>query len=107
MNIRAVIFTCMVLFPSSLFAREKTDVIVMKNGDRITCEIKGLSAGVLSIKLSYVEGIVGLEWAQVARLESNQLFLVQTEDGTVYTGKLSAVAASGEHPMSIQVALDA
>ena len=104
MNIRAVIFTCMVLFSSSLFAREKTDVIVMKNGDRITCEIKGLSAGVLSIRLSYVEGIVGLQWAQVAHMESNQLFLVQTEDGTVYTGKLSTVATSGERPMSIQIA---
>ena len=67
MNIRVVIFTCMVLFSSSLFAREKTDVIVMKNGDRLTCEIKGLSAGVLSVKLTYVQGTVGLEWAQVAR----------------------------------------
>ena len=104
MNIRVVIFTYMVLFSSSLFAREKTDVIVMKNGDRLTCEIKGLSGGVLSIKLTYVQGTVGLEWAQVARLESNQLFLVQTEDGTVYTGKLSTVAISGERPMSIQVA---
>ena len=104
MNTRVVIFSCMVLFSSSLFAREKTDLVVMKNGDRLTCEIKGLSAGVLSIRLSYVEGIVGLEWAQVARMESNQLFLVQTEDGTVYTGKLSTVATSGERPMSIQIA---
>ena len=104
MKISAVIFGCMVLFSSPLFAREKTDVVVMKNGDRLTCEIKGLSAGVLSIRLSYVEGIVGLEWAQVGRLESNQLFLVQTEDGTVYTGKLSTVAMSGERPMSIQIA---
>jgi hypothetical protein len=104
MKIRAVIFGCMVLFSSPLFAREKTDVIVMKNGDRLTCEIKGLSAGVLSIRLTYVQGTVGLEWAQVARLESNQLFLVQTEDGTVYTGKLSTVATSGERPMGIQVA---
>jgi hypothetical protein len=29
------------LLAASLFARESTDVIVMKNGDRITCEIKG------------------------------------------------------------------
>ena len=76
----------------------------MKNGDRLTCEIKGLSAGVLSVKLSYAQGTVGVEWAQVARLESDQLFLVQTEDGTVYTGKLSTAATSGERPMSIQIA---
>jgi hypothetical protein len=34
-------------FSLPLFAGEKTDVIVMKNGDRFTCEIKSLSAGVL------------------------------------------------------------
>lgn len=32
------------------------------------------------------------------------MFLVQTEDGTVYTGKLSTVTTSSERPMSIQVA---
>ena len=104
MKIKVVILGCMVLFSSPLFGREKTDVIVMKNGDRLTCEIKGLSAGVLSIRLTYVQGTVGLEWAQVAQLESNQLFLVQTEDGTVYTGKLSTVVMSGKRPMGIQVA---
>jgi hypothetical protein len=55
--------------PSSLV--KNTDVIVMKNG-----EIKGLSAGVLSVKLKYAQGTIGLEWAQVVHLESNQLFLI-------------------------------
>jgi Protein of unknown function, DUF481 len=104
MKIRVIVLSCVVLFSPYLFAREKTDEVVMKNGDRLTCEIKGLSAGVLSVKLSYAQGTTGIEWAQVARLESNQLFLVQTEDGTVYTGKLSAVATSGDRPMSIHVA---
>ena len=49
----------------------------MKNGDRMTCEIKGLSAGVLSVKLSYAQGTIGVQWSEVAHLESNQLFLVQ------------------------------
>ena len=30
-------------------AREKTDVLVMTNGDRFTCEIKGLDAGTLYV----------------------------------------------------------
>jgi Protein of unknown function, DUF481 len=104
MKIRVLIFSLTLFFCSPLFAREKTDVIVMKNGDRFTCEIKGLSAGVLSVKLSYAQGTVSLEWAQVARLESDQLFIVQTEDGTVYTGELSTAAKSGERPMSIEIA---
>src|SRR5262245_21504351 len=31
--------------PCSAFARAKKDVLVMKNGDRITCEIKELAQG--------------------------------------------------------------
>ncbi len=104
MNIRLVTFSCILLLSLPLFAREKTDVIVMKNGDRLTCEIRGLSEGVLSVKLSYAQGTIGVEWTQVARLESDQLFLVQTEDGTVYTGKLSIAAASGDRPASIHIA---
>src|SRR5271168_2997963 len=104
MKIRVIIFSFTLLVCSPLFAREKTDVIVMKNGDRLTCEIRGLSAGVLSVKLNYVQGTMGVEWAQVARLESDQLFLVQTEDGRVYTGKLSIAATSGGRPMSIHIA---
>ena len=59
----------------------------MKNGDRFTCEIKGLSAGVLSVKLTYVDGTIGVQWSQVAHLESNRLFLVQTESGEGLHGK--------------------
>ncbi len=105
MKRRLFIFSFILLLTLPLCAREKTDVIVMKNGDRLTCEIRGLSAGVLSVKLGYAQGTVNVEWAQVARLESDQLFLVQTEDGRVYTGKLSiAAATSGGRPMIIHIA---
>jgi hypothetical protein len=104
MNIRVIIL-CGILFSSlPLFARDNTDVIVMKNGDHLTGEIKGLSAGVLSVKLKYAQGTVGLEWAQVAHLESNQLFLIQTEGGTVYTGKLSTDETPEGRAVTIEVA---
>jgi hypothetical protein len=104
MKIRVILLSFTFLFCSKLFARDNTDVIVMKNGDRMTCEIKGLSAGVLSVKLSYAQGIISVEWSAVAQLESNQLFFVQTEDGKRYTGKLSTAVTSAERPMSIQIA---
>jgi hypothetical protein len=103
MKTRIILFSCLLLLSPRLFAREKTDVIVMKNGDRITGEIKGLSAGVLSLKLSYAQGTVAVEWSQVAQLESNQLFVVKAQDGTVYTGKLSSAATSGKGPTIIQI----
>jgi hypothetical protein len=105
MKILVLIFTLTLFFPPSLLARDNTDVIVMKNGDRMTGEIKALSAGVLSVKLKYVQGTIGVQWSEVARLESDQLFLVKTESGTVYTGKLSTGGTPGERAVSIEVAV--
>jgi hypothetical protein len=103
-TIRAIVLCCVFLFSARLYAQKNTDVIVMKNGDRFTCEIKGLSAGVLSIKLNYVDGTIGVQWSQVAHLESNQLFLVHTEGGDVYTGKISATGLSSDPPIKIEIA---
>src|SRR5260370_21298475 len=102
--IRAVILTSTLLFSLPLVAQQKDDVLVMKNGDRFTCEIKGLSAGVLSVKLSYVDGTISVQWSQVAHLESDRLFLVQTESGVVYTGKGSTTGTSADPPIKIKIA---
>jgi putative salt-induced outer membrane protein YdiY len=104
MIFRAIIFLSALLFSAPLIAQENTDVIVMKNGDRFTCEIKGLSAGVLSVKLSYVDGTIGVQWSQIAHLESNRLFRVQTESGAVYTGKISTTGQSDDPPIKIELA---
>lgn len=88
-------------------AREKTDVIVMENGDRLTGEVKGLRAGVLYVSLSYVDGTIQIEWSKVARLESTQLFIVQTQDGSLYTGTLASATSAAGRPMRLQVAPEA
>src|SRR6516225_4131548 len=93
------------LFTMPMLAREKTDVLVMRNGDRMTCEIKGLSAGVLYVSFDYIEGTTSVDWAKVARVESSQLFVVKTESGTVYTGTLESTdtdTAAGR-PVQIRV----
>ena len=86
-----------------LFAREKTDTVVMKNGDRFTGEVKGLTAGVLYVNMSYILGTSSVDWSQVARLESKQLFIVKTEDGSVYKGVLKTAEAEGGRPVRIDV----
>lgn len=103
MNIRPVVVCLAVLFAGSLYAREKNDVIVMENGDRFTGEIKGLDAGVLRVSLDYVDGTISIEWSKVARLESSQLFVVQTEDGALYSGELTSREPSASQPVEIQV----
>jgi hypothetical protein len=104
MSIRAIILSFALLLTVPLCAREKTDVIVMKNGDRFTCEVKGLNTGVLSVGLDYVDGTVSVQWSKVAHLESNQLFVVLTQDGSVYTGKLTIADTPANQPVRIQIA---
>jgi len=88
MNIRTVVLSCTFLSAIPLFARQKTDLLVMKNGDRITCEVKSLNGGVLSIALDYVDGTVSVDWSKVAHLESGQLFVVLSQDGSSHEGTL-------------------
>lgn len=104
MNLPVTALCSLVLLVVPLFAREKRDVIVMNNGDRLTCEIKGLDSGVLYVKLDYILGTSSVEWSKVHHLESSQLFIVKTESGSVYTGTLSSSQASGDRPMKIEVA---
>ena len=97
----ALSFALAVALP--LLAREKTDVLVMKNGDHLTCEIKGLDRGVLYVSLDYILGTSSLQWSKVAYIESKQLFIVKTQDGSVYTGTLSTAETEDKRPIKIEV----
>ena len=107
MKIPAAIFYCALLFfAAPLFARTKTDVLVMSNGDRLHCEIKSLDAGVLYVGFDYIKGTTQVDWSKVRYVESKQLFLVKTQDGSSYTGTLSTAEAEGARPVRIQVVDD-
>jgi putative salt-induced outer membrane protein YdiY len=105
MKTRLLLIANLLLIATPLFAGEKTDVLIMKNGDRITCEVKNLSDGVLSVSVDYVDGRISLDWAKVARLESKQRFAVFTQDGRSFEGILSSVEAPDGQTM-IQVQQD-
>jgi putative salt-induced outer membrane protein YdiY len=91
------------LLATPLCARDKTDVLVMTNGDRLTCEVKGLDAGVLYVSFDYIDGTASVNWTMVKSLESNQLFVVKTEGGEVYAGTLRTPEAGADRPVQIQV----
>jgi hypothetical protein len=103
MTLRAMIICSTLLFSTPLFAQGKTDAIIMKNGDRFKGEIKALGGGVLSVDLPYVDGTISVQWSQVAQLESDRLFLVHTESGAVYTGKISTTGTSNDPPIKIEL----
>ena len=57
--------------------------------------------------LDYVDGSIALQWMKVARIESPQLFIVHTQDGSAYTGTLltSPVEANKIQVADIQQSL--
>ena len=103
MQSQHVVSILVLFFCLPVFARENTDVIVMKNGDRITGQIKGLDAGVLYVSLPYVIQTLDVDWSSVAHLESTQLFIVKTAGGSVYRGTLSTVETEKGKPVTIEV----
>ena len=69
-------------------AREKSDVIWMNNGDRITGEIKQLEHGKLRLGTDSF-GEIRIEWDDISRIESDFAFQFERTDGTRVTGIIS------------------
>jgi hypothetical protein len=81
----------------------KTDVLHMKNGDRMTCAIKSMDAGALYVDVDYVDGTITVGWSRIAALESTRLFLVQVDDGSVYTGRISINPVEGTDSVLVSI----
>jgi putative salt-induced outer membrane protein YdiY len=73
------------LFVLTAIAKNVDDVVVLKNGDRLTGEIKGLQSGELRIKADYMAEAVRLDWSRVERLESKSTFMIWLVDGKLVT----------------------
>ena len=72
---------------------EKTDVIILKNGDRITGEIKKLEAGLLEYKTDTM-GTLNIEWRFISEVISNTSHTVELADGARVLGALQKPAES-------------
>jgi len=71
-----------------LEARPKMDILYLKNGDRMTVEIKSLDQSQLTVKTEYTIGTFVIDWREVERIESPQRFRVETREGAILTGFL-------------------
>jgi hypothetical protein len=68
--------------------RTKTDVIVLKNGDRVTGEILELEYGLLRLSTDDM-GTISIEWAAIASIDSQYTFDVQRAGGRRYAGVIA------------------
>ena len=65
---------------ASALAADKTDVLVLLNGDHLTGEIKELTYGQLKFKTDDM-GTVYIEWEKIASITSTQVLQVEMADG--------------------------
>jgi len=75
-------------------AKNVDDVVELKNGDRLTGEIKGLQSGELRIKSDYMAEAVRLDWAKIQRLESKSVFMIWLVDGKLVTDCIRLLPAN-------------
>jgi len=76
------------LHPAPAAARDKTDVVIMRNGDRLTGEVKGLEYGILELSTDHM-GTVKIEWPEIASIESKISFDVERIGGERSNGTLT------------------
>jgi putative salt-induced outer membrane protein YdiY len=72
---------------------KRHDVIVMKNGDRLTAEVKRLENGILYVEPEYVSTPFGIDWFQVATVQSAAGFHVVLKNGEHAAGTIEKISA--------------
>ena len=82
-------------------AADKTDVVIMMNGDRFVGEIKGLELGRLEFKAPYMAESVNLDWTKIAEMESIRQFRVEFEDGELRTGVIHRSVGSPDNDFTV------
>ena len=80
------LLSIVLVIPTQLLAAE--DVLILKNGDRITGEVKKLNNGDLEFDAPYSDTNFIIKWNEVERIESNADFIAQTSAGDYVTGSV-------------------
>jgi hypothetical protein len=88
----------------------KSDVVVLKNGDRMTGEIKELLRGKLELSTNSLDTAY-VEWADIARVSSYFRYRIELTYGAFYLGTLQAPKRDGfllidEGGEPVEIAMD-
>jgi hypothetical protein len=86
----AAAFLMLVLVPESGLA-QKTDSVMVRNGDRMVGEIKGLERGQLEFKTDAMKTVY-VQWPKVVTVITDKTFEILLDDGTMYFGSLRSGA---------------
>jgi len=76
-------------------AAPKTDVVVLRNGDHITGEIKSLDYNRLKLSTDHM-GTIYIEWDKIERVQTDQYLLLERADGSRAYGQLAGGASGAQ-----------
>ena len=98
-----LLLMAVVLLVGTAQAKRKDDVVIMKNGDSFTGEIKYLDNGELVFKSDYMKDSVHLDWKRVKSLRSKDPYIVSVKDGRRLTGNIERSVPSEGNPFDFVV----
>jgi hypothetical protein len=87
----ALVLACV----ASVAHAAKTDIVYMRNGDHLTCEIKNLERGQLRLSTDDM-GTINVQWGHVARVISSARYIVELQDGSRLQGSLADTSSEGK-----------
>ncbi len=85
---RRALLAALLLAINAAALAQKTDVIVLSNGDRVTGEIKSYAAGRLTVDTSHSSWIK-VKWSLIESITSDKQFDIETTDGVHHYGALA------------------
>ncbi len=68
---------------------QKTDVVILRNGDAVMGEVKEFQRGKMRFSTDAM-GTVYVEWPKIITLTTDKTFEIELEDGTKFFGSMSA-----------------
>lgn len=77
------------LFAASFLCAQETDVLLLRNGDEFTGELKGLQRGMVTYKTDGMSTVY-VKWPRVITATTDKQFEIRLEDGNTYFGSLKA-----------------
>ena len=97
----ALLLVALCLVTSQAMATRKTDIVYLKNGDRITGEFKELIQGELKFSTSEM-GTIYIKWEGIAHIESDKYIEMELKDGTRMFGQVPSELNTDDNVLAVK-----
>ena len=85
--LRIILFLILLYFTTNDILAEN-DTLVVNNGDALVGEIKTMQRSVVKMETDYSDSDFMIDWDKVTEIYSDRMFVITTDEGNRYYGKL-------------------